>query len=236
MTNLTVRVVLSAPIALGRLPYAPTLDAVLASLIAGTEWLEGTEAAGLFDELGRCLAIHDGVPAASALWPLSTVSRANHEYVRSSVAQDLTHFGGNTTLLEHKGKWLMKRSTRATIYSRTWAWWAQGDQDAISGWLSRLSSVGAKRAGGFGAVDRVSINPTGRAAWRVHGIDDLVLSRPVPLDRLDWWLRDADASRNDLDWSQHAIIPLPQWPAPAWGPGPDVPTVVPLLPSEVPSA
>jgi hypothetical protein len=67
------------------------------------------------------------------------------------------------------------------------------------------------------------------SAWRTHGLGPVVLSRPVPLNRLDAWLEADGCSQHDLDPHYHALVSLPIWPSPAWGPGPRVPTLVPVL-------
>lgn len=234
MSGVKIRVELASPMALGRLPYAPTLDAVLCSLISGGQQLADGEADEMLDELTKCVNVIDGTPLASCLWPTGEVWRHNHTFVRSSVAYDLHGFGGLSKVDEVRGPWLKKMATRPTVYSQTWEWWANGDAARIEGWLGRLQSVGAKRAHGFGAVSSLTVSKAGKQPlWLVHGVDSLVLSRPVQLDKLGAWLKEAGYAHDDLDWGRHAIVPLPAWPAQPWGQGEDVPTVVPLLPLPV---
>lgn len=234
MSGVRIRVELASPMALGRLQYAPTLDTVLCSLISGGQQLTGREANEMLGELTKCVNVVDGTPLASCLWPTGEIWRHNHTFVRSSVAYDLNGSCGLGRVDEVRGPWLKKMATRPTVYSQTWEWWADGDAERIDGWLERLQSIGAKRAHGFGAVSSLRVYKASKQPlWLVHGIDNLVLSRPVQLDKLDAWLGGAKCSRADLDWGRHAIVPLPAWPTQPWGPGEDVPTVVPLLPLPV---
>ena len=232
MRDFEVNLELGSPVSFGRLPYAPTLDSVLASLASEGELLEGADAEGLYREVRRCLSVPGGVPAASALWPAGAVCKSTHVHVRASSALALHPYRQSRTekpIREFGGKWMLKTSARTVVWSPWWRWWGNGDIDAVSEWLGRLHSVGSKRSCGFGMVASFSVRPISFPAWRAHEIGPLVLSRPVPDDCLDSWLGAIGRTREDIDWSRHAMVPLPRWPAPSWGPGPDIRTVVPLL-------
>jgi hypothetical protein len=235
MESAQISLQLASPISLGRLPYAPTLDSVLLSLISGGEVLGGDDEVAMQAELSSCITVYDGLPAASALWPLSTVYEVPHTHVRRSANDDVGYWcrGPKAGVLDEQRKnWVTKMTARRTCYSARWAWWAECDIGAVSRWLERLVSVGAKRSAGFGAVVSIEVQKTSAAPWRVHGIEQLVLSRPVPVPALGKWLGPVGCATEDLDDASHAIVPLPAWPTPPWDGGRSVPTMVPLLLSD----
>lgn len=230
MQDVEVTVELMSPLSLGRLPYAPTLDSVLLSVLSGARRLTGQAQQELTENLSRHVAVVDGTPAASALWPVTTASIVRHVHSRRSVAQDLTWRTRVKSVVEDRNKYLLKMTARTTIYATKWCWWAHGDAEAIERTLQQVHGIGGKRECGFGAIANLSVRNASWPAWVASGIDSLILGRPVPVSKLDNWLAQSNQDRHDLDWSRHAIVALPEWPSPAWGAGPDVPTVVPLLP------
>lgn len=234
MTGFELTLQLGAPLALGKLPYAPTLDSVLLGVLSGGDHLEGDAAKKLLAELCRVIRVEDGVPAASALWPRSEADEITWTHVRAKGWQDRRD-PFQPSKADSYGRYKLQTSTRVGIYAAIWTWWGDGDIDGLRQLFSGLISsdegfaIGAKRGSGFGAVVSARIREDNDSAWRTNGFDSVMLSRPVPVDRLDAWLEADGYSRDDLDPRRHVLVSLPIWPGPAWGPGPRVPTLAPVL-------
>jgi hypothetical protein len=238
MSTFEVLLSLASPISVGDALYAPTLDSVLCSLIAKEGQLNGHDEQRMLSELGKCIATlqshEQAVPLASALWPLVEVTTFAHTHVRAAATEHLRrlcsqHIKRQRDLQSNMGPMVTKLKTRRLFYSSRWAWWAEGDADRVAWWLRTLVCVGGKREAGFGAVRQITVRELNRAPVRVNQPDAPMLSRPVPLASLDRWLDGSGYSRDELDDTFHVIVPLPVWPAPAWGGGPVVPTMAPLL-------
>ena len=240
-----MRLQLAAPLALGVLPYAPTLDSVLLGLLAGGTILTGNAGEELQEQLGDLVAVTDGVPAASCLWPdddstphvrTDTYPRfASVDIVRYwcggnyglSVREDNLGEGNDTT---RSGPFTAKMHQVRSLYAQQWTWWAVGDPEATAAALhGRLLSVGGQRGKGYGTVTAINIAPAGEHDWRTVGIDQITPGRPIPLAAADRTLQLGGVTLDELNPESYAIVPLPAWPAPTWGVGPFEATVVPIL-------
>lgn len=231
MNNFEVQVTLGSPIALGHLPYGPTLDSVLMALLAGpggpSEWQPDPS-----DRLPELVEVRDGVPSASALWPESTPAVSLEVHPRVSSNDEIWYWTGKTARAD-SGPYITKVTNLRLTHERRWRWWARGDMDAVAELLGSLDSLGARRGSGYGAVSRISISqmaddePVWVAQW-AEDQEHYWLSRPVPKDRLSDWLDNGGLTPSDLDMGRHALVPLAQWPAPPRSGSNPVPTWMPI--------
>ena len=238
MIGFEVTVDIAAPVVLQVLPYGPTLDSVLLSLLSRETRFAGRDDPRLVAALEEMLQVVDGVPAASTLWPDGQVTWMEETHPRIPSAAEVLYWSHgrypadapsyDTSRGEYKS---MLSSLQLALASR-WHWWGVGDVDKIAEVLGSLVSVGGWRGSGFGAVVSADIHADPGAPWLVNGIEpgDFRLSRPVPLDRLDALLAPEEVARDDLAADAHGVVPLPPWPRPPWAGAVDmVPTMIPVL-------
>lgn len=227
-----VRLGLASPIALGALPYAPTLDAVIMGLLSGGDTLTGEEADRMLTRLASCVDVDDSIPSASALWPTAPgVDRLVDIRPRDPSPSDVMAWAKRVQYRTDSGKYTPKMSSRQLLYSPQWSWWGEGNIEVLSEVLADVTSVGARRGSGYGAVVEVDIVRDTECSWRLDGFEagEVILSRPVPLRSLESYVAAGGFGVGDLHPERHAIVPLPVWPRPPWGDGPSEPTVVPIL-------
>lgn len=218
MEGFRVEVTLGAPLAVGKLPYGPTLDSVLLGVMSGGQHLSDDDGKRLIERIRLMLSVEDNVPAASVFladdvapsWGLDI-----HPRKASKTEMDRWRQAG-TGYRSDFGEYLSKMHSVRTVFARRWEWYGIGDIALVSDVLSSLVAVGARRGSGYGMVSSLRVVRTLDPAWLVHGIDQLQLSRPVPVDRLDKLLSAQTLTRSDLT-GPHAIVPLPHWPIPSWG-------------------
>jgi hypothetical protein len=227
-----VTVAVSSPLALGDLPYAPTLDSVLLALLSGGErLLVGAAGEELLSRLHEIIHITEtGVPATSALWPDTAVTWSIDRHPRDRSSDEISYWA-HGRYQTATGEYTAKITTVRTAYAPIWRWWGAGDIGAVSDILTQgLSSIGARRGAGYGAVRDIHVRADPAAPWRVHGVDTLTLSRPVPAATASAWLAAEAATTNDLDITHHAVLALPPWPTPPWaGHRAPTATIIPIL-------
>lgn len=159
-----------------------TLDALLAALI--------------FDESGDLEKAHSSIPLANTdgLWHASAafiekVHVERHGFVanlRASHDLDPNHIAKGKGGLLHRTMGLTRRSdfgavmnSYKVIMSPTVTWYAQGDAGAVEKLLAGVTSIGKRRASGYGAVASVSVEE-----GDLDGITGFFGEplRPVPVD------------------------------------------------------
>lgn len=236
MDGFRIELELGSPLALGALPFCPTLDSVLLSLLAGGGPPGESDEEVLLTELGSILRVEDGVPAASALWPERELLRSWALHPRAPSRDEIAYWrkaGQGASYNPNRG-WSKAQMIECQLgYAQKWFWWGEGDMDGVAKVLSGLCSVGGKRGLGYGAVMAMTIRRAPAGSWQLaYDGPDLRIGRPVPLDRLDSVLAVAQVTRSELSPTHYAIVAMPRWPRPAWGGGGmqgEVPTMVPLL-------
>lgn len=240
-----VRLGLASPVALGALPYAPTLDSVLLALLSGGETLVGDDAKRLYEQLGEILVVENGIPAASCLWPDEAQQTAGitstHPRVASveEVRQWASGVYGDTIVPDNpeknrsttaSGPFTARMHTVRAVYAGTWNWWGVGDRGRVEELLTGTAlSVGARRGSGYGLVSDVALRRSDETAWRLLGLGPYVLGRPIPARGLERFLAESEISHDELNAERHCAVPLPAWPAPTWGPGPHEVYWLPML-------
>lgn len=240
MIGFEVTVDIAAPVVLQMLPYGPTLDSVLLSLLSRETRFAGHDDPRLVEALEELLQVVDGVPAASALWPDGQVIWMEEVHPRIPSPGEVLYWSHGRYPTDPPGYKTkggqfksMLTALQLALASR-WHWWGVGDPDKVAEVLGTLISVGGWRGSGFGAVVSADIHTDPGAPWLVNGIEpgDFRLSRPVPLDRLDALLaaEPDPVARDELAPDAHGVVPLPPWPRPPWAGAPDmIPTMIPVL-------
>lgn len=228
---------LCSPVALGSLPYGPTLDTVLMALLAFPGDRRRRVSDAMVGELSELVAVEDGVPCVSALRP--TGGQIDKLYVthprvpnRNEIFLYSKPSGSATKVGYENGKtvYATKFTHLDLVYSPKWVWSGVGNLDRLRELLcDHPLSIGARRGSGYGAVTKAVVKPSPRPTWLTHGIGVRKLSRPVPLDRLDSLLAADGVTRQELDPESYSIVPLAAWPAPSWSGRNPVPTAVPVL-------
>lgn len=230
MRGFIINVDVGSPMAIGALPYGPTLDSVLLGLLSGGRACTGAAESELLERFGQLVKVVDGIPAATALIPTSSALHfITDEHPRNLSAKDVTHWAKRVRYNTESGEYVGRmHQVRAVMCSR-WEWWGVGDIEGITDVLGALQAVGGRRGSGYGVVDRWSIREA-TDEWQVVGISNPILSRPVPLDLVERFLEPTGCTSDDLDYDSHAVVPLPRWPLPSWG-GDDNPvaTMVPVF-------
>jgi len=217
MEGFRVTLVLGAPLAIGKLPYGPTLDSVLLGEMSGGQYLSGDAERQLIKRFGSMVLVEYNVPATSVLLPddASLSYGADiHPRKSSKTEMDWWRKGGGYRC--DSGEFLGKMHSIRMVFARRWEWYGIGDIELVTEVLSSIVAVGARRGSGYGMVASLSVVRTPDPVWLVNGVDQLQLSRPIPVDRLDKLLGAQTLTRDDLT-GAHAIVPLPRWPTPSWG-------------------
>jgi len=215
MEGFRVNVTLGAPIATGKLPYAPTLDSVLLGLMSKGEYLTGADGDRLIEQFRSMIAVYDGVPATSTLLPDSTLSWGVDAHPRKPSATEIRRWN-KLSYRSDSGEFLIKMHSLRLVFAQQWEWYGVGDIDKVTEVLGSLVAVGARRGSGYGMVASWSVVRTENTVWLYNGLDRPQLSRPVPVNRVDKLLGERTLTRSDLT-GPHAIVPLPHWPTPSWG-------------------
>ena len=226
MEGLEIRVSVGAPVVLGGSPHGPCLDQVLAALAARRD---GATYPPLPDTWRKTVPVpgiqlRDGVPLASALWPVGAYVWDQCVLPRKPDFDALIPWSRPLAWRSDFGPYLSRATTLRVVTATTWVWWCVGDRDVVEDMLGDLLSVGAKRGAGFGAVTRTEIRP----APPENGVlfQGRRLTRPVPLRLLAAWSIDADR----LDPGTFAVAPAPgRGGVPAWYTPALEPCMVPVL-------
>ncbi|MHB1773204.1 MAG: hypothetical protein ACYCST_15960 [Acidimicrobiales bacterium] len=174
---------LAAPIALGRAPHGPTLDSVLAAILAFSEhgpsphdWEEVVEIPGI--------SVHHGVPLASALLPEGRVTFAAEVVAQgwNGLAMEEVALGAE---LEDptRGRVAAKVRTIRTALAERWTWYGEGDAGLVEEVLTAgLTSVGACRRLGYGWVKSIRVEDEESSMALVYESNGgIYLSRPIPI-------------------------------------------------------
>lgn len=238
MIGFEVTVDIAAPVVLQMLPYGPTLDSVLLSLLSRETRFAGHDDPRLVAALEEMLQVVGGVPAASTLWPDGQITWLYESHPRATSPGEVLYWSCGARAADSpsydtaRGAYKSQMASLQLASASPWHWWGVGDVDRIAEVLGSLSAVGGRRGSGFGAVASISIRTEPDAPWLVNGVEpgDFRLSRPVPLDQLDALLAAEEIARDELATDAHGVVPLPPWPRPPWAGAPDmIPTMIPVL-------
>lgn len=231
MDSFKVRVEMASPLALGVLPFAPTLDSVVMALLSGGRKPERGGDAALVAQLSEIIRVDDGMPSASVLRPSTNPVWTNAIHPRSPSMEDFSYWVGGPPYDTSRGSYTTKFAYLRLATTPIWEWWGEGDVDRLGGILAHLDSLGAKRGSGYGAVTSIDVTAerAKRPRWKLFGVSSFRLGRPVPLDRLDAFLEGTGRTRSDLDPDAHAVVAFPRWPAPSWSGEAAVPTMIPVF-------